>query len=884
MPRTARLLLVLGLTLGLSAVGATYNWATYTSGNWSDGARWGGTAPTGTDGSDIISFNVNPNGGGTYTATNNVATPFLLNQLTLGGVNAADGTPTITIAGSALRFTATTAIVNLTANWPGWNRHTYYNVTAPVEFLGDFSVTGSGNESFTFSGGYTLPAGATTITTTGSARATFGGGMTRSANLSFAGAGTGGITFTGTTTLAAPVTIDVTGSSVPAFGQFAGAGNLTKTGSGTMVINNTASMAGFSGNTAINGGTVRYNYSGGNGPYTLDFGGGALSLDNATLHFNFLGTSWGATATVPNALTIGANGATLNLGPDASGQRRSGVTFAGAVQLDGDLAFTGDSYGNTLVNPPLLSNTITLSGDRALNNNTSNTPTTVHLRTLAGSTRNLTLGSTTGASFTLNPATATSLDLKAINANANVTLWRDGGGIAGPASDPFDRLSTNGGKLTMGSGTTLTLTGQSSFTHYYNPANVVWQGGNTLAFTGNNWNSTFNVSDNLGIGGAGNPVTLFYQPFRGGLVMASGKTLTINGGGTLRVNLARNDGIETTSGNITLLNGAVLEGYSNNLNGGLVRAAGALTLGDGTASTITVRGNDGTLARTFALGYAAANTTDSGNVTMRYESTGSAGQYFNVGWTNGGSTNAVPVAFREASAVTEFAPGASTLAIVGPNAGQVLTVTKTSRLATTGTVGFYNAAGASDPQRGALGPVAVNSGGTLNLQAAGTVQASGVAVNGGGILSGIGTVAAPVTVAATGQVTPGNSIGTLTVSTIAFQDNGALVAEVDAAGQGDTLAVTGLLDLSASLDRLDITGALAPLGGAHYTLATWGTRNGVFGQVFFNGTPIATPTDFHSIDGEYMLYYTPGALLLVPEPAAAGLLLGGVLLALRRRR
>jgi autotransporter-associated beta strand protein len=882
MLRILRPLFVLALCASLGAVAATYNWATYTTGDWSDGARWGGTAPTGTDSSDVISFNVNPNGGGTYAATNNVATPFLLNQLTLGGVNQADGTPTITIAGSALRFTAGTAVLNLTANWPGWNRHTYYNVTAPVEFLGDFSVTGNGNESFTFSGGYALPAGATTITTTGSARATFSGGMTRSANLNFAGAGTGGITFSGTTTLASNIAVDVTGSSVPAFGQFAGTGNLTKTGAGTMVINNTTSMAGFSGNTAINGGTVRYNYSGA-GPFTLDFGSGALSLDNATLHFNFGGNSWGATATVPNALTIGANGGTLNLGPDGSGQRRAAVSFTGGITLNGNLTITGDSFGNTLVSPPSLGN-LTLNTSAQLSNTTSNSPATVNLGpTISGATRTLTLA---GGPFQITDSTATSIDLQnlIVQAGASLALRNDG---TTAAYDVLDKITANGGTTTVYG--TLSLGGYS-FNRTFKTANVSFQPGSRLNLLpiGGTWDSNWQINGSLTVNASGLS-TLYYEPFRGfsgGLQTVNpADVITIGNGGIFSIAVYREDGGELTNAEMKFLNGATLVGYNGtNYEGGLVRGSKTLTLGDGTPSTITVQGNHGTQVDSFNLGY-AANTTDSGNVTMRYANTSAtAGTCFNVGWSNGGNIRAALLALKETSGGTEFAPlaGSGGVAIVGPTSGTVAAFAKTATLTTTGTVGFYNA-GANNV-RGALGPVAVNSGGTLNLQAAGTVQAAGVAVNGGGILSGIGTVAAPVTVAATGQVTPGNSIGTLTVSTIAFQDNGALVAEVNAAGQGDTLAVTGLLDLSASLDRLDITGALAPLGGAHYTLATWGSVTGTFGQVFFNGTPVTNPTDFHSIDGEYMLYYTPNALLLVPEPSALALLaLGGLALGARRK-
>ena len=87
----------------------------------------------------------------------------------------------------------------------------------------------------------------------------------------------------------------------------------------------------------------------------------------------------------------------------------------------------------------------------------------------------------------------------------------------------------------------------------------------------------------------------------------------------------------------------------------------------------------------FNLGWPAANVTDNGNVTVRYANTSAtAGQYFNVGWSDGGAWNAALTAFRETSGGTEFAPlaGSGGVAIVGPASGTVATFAKTGTVTT----------------------------------------------------------------------------------------------------------------------------------------------------------------------------------------------------------
>ena len=100
----AALALLLSLPIA-AASAATFTWNS-TTGNWSDGTKWGGSAPTGTNATDVLVF-----GGDValaYTATNNVAVArFQLNQLTLQTTDAGVTGNDNFIAGSALQLTGT---------------------------------------------------------------------------------------------------------------------------------------------------------------------------------------------------------------------------------------------------------------------------------------------------------------------------------------------------------------------------------------------------------------------------------------------------------------------------------------------------------------------------------------------------------------------------------------------------------------------------------------------------------------------------------------------------------------------------------------------------------------------------------------------------------
>ena len=131
----AALALLLGLPIA-AASAATFTWNS-TVGNWSDGTKWGGTAPTGTNATDGLVFGGDVSAA--YTATNNVpVTRFQLNQLTLQTTDSgATGTDNF-IAGSALQLTGTAP--QILENGKG------FTIDVPVELTATtvFGGTGTG--------------------------------------------------------------------------------------------------------------------------------------------------------------------------------------------------------------------------------------------------------------------------------------------------------------------------------------------------------------------------------------------------------------------------------------------------------------------------------------------------------------------------------------------------------------------------------------------------------------------------------------------------------------------------------------------------------------------------------------------------------------------
>jgi len=112
-------------------------------------------------------------------------------------------------------------------------------------------------------------------------------------------------------------------------------------------------------------------------------------------------------------------------------------------------------------------------------------------------------------------------------------------------------------------------------------------------------------------------------------------------------------------------------------------------------------------------------------------------------------------------------------------------------------------------------PVTINSGGTLSGN--GTVIGN-VTVNSGGTLAGNGTVDGDITVNAGGMISPGNSIGTITINGD-FTNNGTLNIEIAGPGSFDQIIVNGNAVINGNISITFLNG-FAPVLGQVFTIIT----------------------------------------------------------------
>ncbi|MHB1156898.1 MAG: beta strand repeat-containing protein [Phycisphaerales bacterium] len=359
----------------------------------------------------------------------------------------------------------------------------------------------------------------------------------------------------------------------------------------------------------------------------------------------------------------------------------------------------------------------------------------------------------------------------------------------------------------------------------------------------------------------------------------------------------------------------ILENANPNLNnaGVQVNATGTLRLNN--TAAIKVGANCYIQGGTLQL----RSDTDNDTFTGNFGSTSGASITLNVDRKISGSNNTLKLGTMGTSngqTVNVTGGNGYNLAInamtVGNGYASTVTLNPTTANLTIGTMTApYNAVGAgqtvslggtssgnaitgaiSDPVPLPLHPLAINKtntstwtlGGANTYTGTTTVTAGTLAVNGsltgtpsvsvltGGTLQGAGVINSPVTV--TGILSPGNSIGTLTVSSATFSGTGPkqLVVELGAGTSCDLLAVTGNLNITNA--NLILNGTFS---GQSYIIATYGSLTGAA----FASMP-ALPVG-------YTIDYGTGAnsaitLVGIPEPATLGLLAIGGLMMLPRRR
>ena len=360
-------------TVSITVTFPAFTWSSTLPGNWSDSTKWLPSNPnsTGADFS-VLNFNIPA----TYTATHDLNSSFLLNQLNFGG-------STLTLAGKSLKFVAHGAAL------PTINQNSGLGVMVSNDLNLGATTTfaGSGNGTVTVSGlvsgeGELIKNTPGELMIYGLVPNIYSGGTTVNNGTLEVGAiiqgesrevinplGTGTVVLNGSSNLAlqrvsasntlvinggtissdngwgatwsGPITLNTTldcnaANRLNLSGAISGTGGLLKNGGNTLIL---AGSHSYSGNTTVTAGTLQLNSgNAGNNRSTL-----TIAASGATLNLNFVGTD------IVNKLFIGgtqmAAGVYKAVGSTAFGTELANLTGTGTVTVDPNATTTTVASG-----------------------------------------------------------------------------------------------------------------------------------------------------------------------------------------------------------------------------------------------------------------------------------------------------------------------------------------------------------------------------------------------------------------------------------------------------------------------------------------------------------------------------------------------------------
>ena len=668
-----------------------------------------------------------------------------------------------------------------------------------------------------------------------------------------------GAMFPGAVTVNASQNYDFTGGAI-------GTGSLSKSGTGTLILENNNTYA---GPTTINGGVVQVGNAGtsgslGSGPVTNNASLVFNRTDAVTASNNISGSGTLTLAGTGDLTLSGSNSYAGLTTISSSGTLHTGnanalgAATAGLINTSG-----GKLYVDRNVNFP--NEPLTLGGGTSLQKGGAGVSTLGGTVTLVSDT---TFSVDGGATLNLTNASG----INGSSANVNLTLAGTGtGNIGGPLALGTGNLTVSGGTWTVAptnnygltaiNGGALFITGPLSLGQppgSFNASQVTLNGGTLGAATNvtlndgnigisvpagvttsiivvNNTNSTLTISNNI----TGDATTALTKTGSGTLVLSGPNSFA----GTLNIdgNSAANDGTTVIANNAAIANILHVSGspfifIRNNNNG-------SSTLGlDGSQGSITVAPDISLAGRNVsvqAIENFAGNNTISGNITLAV-----GGVFYEIQSDSGTLTLTAPLPYATPTSLpirTNTFLGAGNIlmsgviqdgSINGPTNVWISVLKTGTGVLTLSATNTYTG-------------LTVVSNGVLSLT--GIIgSTNGVSVA-GGLLVGTGTIVGPVTVQPGGAIEAGstNTIGTLQISntlvlsgnTIVKIDKGAGSAHDLFAGQtsvtyGGTLTVT---NLSGTLTTTDTFTLFSPGASASNFASIIGSPGAGLAYSFTNG-------------------------------------------------
>ncbi|MBP7949235.1 MAG: autotransporter-associated beta strand repeat-containing protein [Verrucomicrobiales bacterium] len=574
-------------------------------------------------------------------------------------------------------------------------------------------------------------------------------------------------------------------------------------------------------------------------------------------------------------------------------------TYNGTTTFNGGIVRAANSdtvFSTSAITVTSNTTLATADGGGARNIGNGVTVNAARVLTLDGGFADLTLSGNIDGGGGLTKASIGNVILSGTNSYTGATTINSAAGglqISGATNTGAGNVTILGvGGLTIRTGGSLTTTGVLARGSAVGGNLVVENGGMLNVGTANiSWNtSTFKVDGTMNVG-------------TGGLNITTNATTTISGSGAIAADVFTTGNANTTvnftnTGSMTLFTRMSVGGALGNNPGTLVvnQSAGTIntpTLKLGEDTSEGPRSDMG--SRTFNLTGGRINIGSGGIIA----GTGAAGKAVNLGVGTVGATShwgsILNMALTDAGTGTTFDTLDAVDGLTPRKIGLSGNLTGAGSLVKTG-AGTLVLSGAANSY---AGTTTVN-GGTLLVS--GTNTGLGlVTVGSGGTLGGSGSLAANLSVS--GILAPGESIESLGVGSVTFNNNSTFAYELDSSvsNTGDLLDSTGSLDLNGTviLTLTDIPGGIL-VPGSKLTLINYAGawNNGTF---TYNGGPLADDATFVLGANQWQFNYndTSGGgnfapdqagatsfvtMTVVPEPGATTLLAGLAALFLMRRR
>ncbi|MDB6126983.1 MAG: hypothetical protein JWM35_879 [Verrucomicrobia bacterium] len=851
-----------------------------------------------------------------------------------------------TIGAGALTFTnsgGTLSNVSYTGNFtmPGSTSVTFTNGTAftgATATLGNYSTLGwnqnttltGKNVTFgTSTGAYAMIYVGTGYTFTSDSASTLSGdvyiyGSTGSTLINqgvFNQTNGSGYFYAPTATNASGGTITASGGASLYFGYYNGE-TTTNAAGGTITANGTNSIIYLHG--LINNGTLNALNNG-----VLQFTG----TSTTTANLGSVTLASGGRALLNN--TIDNTSATLAAPTGGMYELYAGTINNGSIAAGG-LTFTNS--GGTLSNVSFLGNFVMPGGTSVtFTNGTAFTGATATLGNYSQIYWNQ-VGTLTGKTVTFGSG-----------GGAYATIYVGNG-------DSFTNASTlTGGLYLYGTtGSTLINQGTMNYTsgtgYFYGPTvtnaaggNITASGGASLYFGYYNGESTSNASGaTITSSGSGSTIYLHNINNQGSLVANNSGVLTFTGTGLTTADLGSislasggrallNGNLDNTAATLNALIGGSFELYGGTIANGTVGAGGLnFTNSGGTVNGVAFAGdltfaNNAYAYFTNGTNFAGANATLGSGSSIYWQQSGTlAGKTIAMGsgayiYVNGvgNSLTLSPTTTITGNAAL-YSDGSAGTTIT--NQGTINQTTGSSYLyarnfTNSGTINvtggnvylgvssagynFSNPSGGSIVVNGGTAQIqsAFTNGGMINVQS-GTLYTSTYLTNGTtGTVMGSGTINGNLTVAG-GTLSPGNSVGTLTLASSSFSVTAASLLNIEiSAATADKMFFTSPstnVDIGSGLLSLSIALLSAPTNGTTYTIMSISGGAKVFAGRFAglpNSGDSLTAT-FGAQSYQFFVNYLPTSITVnftpVPEPSTYVLLAGGLATlgfgAWRRRR